>query len=399
MIYFLYPRLAKLTGAERYILKLAQYLAREGQPVTIVTHQCAPVCRALVAPDVALIETGYWLNLTTNHYLNAALDYLASHDLGRHIGSNATAACFFAGPGLLGLWYVKAVRRLRIPCFYYAFEPPRLLYRDRAEIPTRLGPLNPVMSRLLALYQRVDRRMIGRADAILTVSEFSQQQIRQVYCLDAYVVTCGSDLTAPIDPTELAALRTRYRLSESSEVILAVNHLHPRKRIDLLLRAMAQVVQKRPQAVALIVGSGPETERLKALSQKLGLEPYVRFPGFVPESELPAHYALSDVYVHTAKEESLGLVILEAAGLGLPIVAVNEGGPCEIVLDGCTGFLVPATPEALAEKILYLLSHKDIARQMGRAGAEYTRNKFQWQKGARQFIEVLQAVHCARVPV
>lgn len=392
MIYFLYPRLAKLTGAERHILKLAEYLAQEGQPVTIVTHQCVPACRALVTPNVTLVETGRWKDRTTNHYLKAALEYLASLRLAEYIGPEASAACFFGGPGLLALWYAKTIRHLHIPCLYYAFEPPRFLYRDRAEIPTHLGPLGLLANCLFAIYRHADRRMIGYADAILTNSDFSRQQIREIYGLEAHVSTCGSDLAASVGPSELTALKARYRLSESNEVILAVNHLHPRKRLDLLLRAMTLIVRERPQAVAIIAGAGPEAERLKALCQELELEPYVRFPGFVPESELPDHYALSEVYAHTAREESLGLVLLEAAGFGLPVVAVNEGGPREIVLDGRTGFLVPATPEALAAQLLYLLSHKDIARQMGYAGMEYTRKKFQWQRGAKQFMAVLQTV-------
>ncbi len=185
----------------------------------------------------------------------------------------------------------------------------------------------------------------------------------------------------------MAALRRRYGLGEQP-VLLTVNHLHPRKRVNLLLETMPGVLAEHPGAVALIVGDGPEKASLQELAAHLGLKPaQIIFAGFVPETELAAHYAAASLYVHTGRAESFGLAVLEACMAGRPVVAVAEGGPCEILKDGETGFLVKPEPAELAAKINYLLSHPDCAHRMGQAGAVWVTSRYTWQQGAEDFFE------------
>jgi hypothetical protein len=74
-IVFYYPRLKKLTGAERLILKLADYVTRAGHPVTLLTHRLAEACAPDLAPGVTLVETGQRMERTGQHYADAALEY------------------------------------------------------------------------------------------------------------------------------------------------------------------------------------------------------------------------------------------------------------------------------------------------------------------------------------
>ena len=85
-----------------------------------------------------------------------------------------------------------------------------------------------------------------------------------------------------------------------------------------------------------------------ALAAELGLAEHVRFAGFVPEANMLAYYRAADIYAHTGLQESFGLWVIEAAALGLPVVAVAEGGPLVTVRDGIAGILTPATPEEVA---------------------------------------------------
>jgi glycosyltransferase involved in cell wall biosynthesis len=151
---------------------------------------------------------------------------------------------------------------------------------------------------------------------------------------------------------------------------------------------MPLVLAEHPDAAALIVGNGPEKAGLQDLAARLGLNPaQVIFAGFVPETELAAHYAAASLYVHTGRAESFGLAVLEACMAARPVVAVAEGGPREILQDGQTGFLVEPAPAELASKINYLLAHPDCAQQMGRAGAAWVSSRYTWQKGAEDFFE------------
>jgi phosphatidylinositol alpha-1,6-mannosyltransferase len=206
------------------------------------------------------------------------------------------------------------------------------------------------------------------------------------------VIEHGMDFREP-DAGTVEALRERYGL-RGKPVAVTVNHLHPRKRIDLFIQAVREAARKVPGAVALVVGGGPERDSLETLAASLGMTvgEDVVFTGAVPEDELPAHYALGNVYVHTGREESFGLSVIEALGLGLPVVSVNEGGPCDTVQHGRSGYLVPATPEALGGAVAGLMSDPQSARAMGRAGASFVRSHFQWEKGAATLLSVLQRV-------
>src|SRR5205814_4397569 len=134
---------------------------------------------------------------------------------------------------------------------------------------------------------------------------------------------------------------------------------------------------------ALVVGGGPEEAALNALAKRLGMEVGrdAIFTGAVHEGELPAHYALGNVYVHTGKEESFGLSVIEALHAGLPVVSVNEGGPCDTVQDGVSGYLVPPTPEALGEAIADLLRDPAKAKRMGEEGSRFVASHFRWERG------------------
>ena len=186
-------------------------------------------------------------------------------------------------------------------------------------------------------------------------------------------------------------------------MVVTVNYLHPRKRIDLFLRAVRCASEHIDNVTALVVGGGPEEANLKAIAHDLGMQVGrdVVFTGAVPENELPGHYALADVYVHTGREESFGLSVIEALTLGLPVVSVNEGGPCDTVQQGVSGYLVPSEPQPLGEAISALLSNRELAVQMGKAGAAFVRSHFSWEQGAQTLLAVLDAVplRSRRVPI
>jgi glycosyltransferase involved in cell wall biosynthesis len=403
---FIYPQIKKLTGAQRLILALAGAVTNlPGEPanrVTLLTHRFARECRPALPPQVQLIESGKNLNLSGNHYFDSLIEYGAVPALLKHLPADTDAICFFGPPSLPGLWWAKKIKRLKKPLLYFCYEPPRAAYTDRIEVSRRMGWVGRLIGALLLAYRPLDKYLARQADAILVNGEYGQSLIRQTYQRPSTIITHGVDLKKPPQLADsVARLRAKYGL-EDKKVILTVNHLHPRKRVDLLLKAMALIVRQQPDSVALIVGTGPEEASLRTLATSLGLAASIQkdpnqssviFAGFVPETELAACYAASDVYAHMCREESFGLSVLEASAAGLPVVAVDEGGPREIIKPGETGFLVPPQPEALAEKIGWLLAHPAEAHEMGQRSAKRIAEQFTWQRGAEAFIKAYQAAH------
>lgn len=388
MIYFVYPRLRKLSGAERLILRLASYTAQLGTPVTLLTHYLDASCAPALAPQVQLIQTGERLEIFRNHYLNAPFEYLASLRLLKLIGGDAEALAFFGPPSLPALALSSFQKKLRAPNLYFCYEPPRFIYDDADVVTARMGASGILARPFFQLYKILDRAMVRRADALLANSQFGAARLRAAYGRDATVITHGADFTSPTR-AEIENVRVQFALAENF-VPLTVNFLHPRKRIDLFLRAFAQFQSRVPNAVALVVGSGPENEALQDLARELNIADAVRFTGFIPDEQLPALYGASDVYVHTCKNESFGLSVLEASAAGLPVIAVNEGGPREILENGVTGLLVEAAPEAISNAAYRLANDHARRMAMGAAGKQRAASLYSWERGARDFLNVVK---------
>lgn len=389
MIYFVYPRLRKLSGAERLILRLASYLTLTGAPVTLVTHYFDAQCAPALTSSVRLLQTGDRLAYFKNHYLNAPFEYLASLRLLQYIGADARAVTFFGPPSLPALARFARRRQTRAQTLYFCYEPPRFIYEDTTQVTARLGGGGALARPFFRLYKYLDRAMARRADTLLANSQFGAARVRAAYGRAATVITHGADF-APATAEQIRAVRAQYALDEKF-VILTVNFLHPRKRLDLFLRALAELKTRLPQAVALVVGAGPENDALRALARELQIDAAVRFTGFVPDEALPAYYAASEAYIHTCQNESFGLSVLEASAAGLPVIAVNEGGPREIVTHDETGWLVDATPGALADAALRLAQDAARGRRMGAAGQARVAQIYTWPRGAQDFLSALRA--------
>jgi len=394
---FFYPQFKKLTGAERLILKLADYTARSlpGRRVAVLTHRFAGECRPALGEHVRLVETGWSLQITGNHYLDAAVEYALGPALALRLPRRSVeGVVFFGPPSVPAMWFTRRLLMpltgRKMPLLYFCFEPPRFVYSDTAEIAARLGSAGRLMIMLSKAYRVLDRRMVGAADRVLSNSPYGARRIWQAYRRPATVIEHGVDFASPT-AAQVAELRRRYGL-EDRRVVVTVNHLHPRKRIDLFLRAMRYAGSRVDGATALVVGDGPEATSLHSLARDLGMRAGsdVVFTGPVPEGELPAHYALGDVYVHTGRDESFGLSVIEALYSGLPVVSVAEGGPCDTIQHGISGYLVPATAEDLGAAIAGLLADAPRAELMGRAGASFVRSHYNWERGAQTLLSVLR---------
>lgn len=386
---FFYPQLKKLTGAQRLIVMLARYATRAGARVTIVTHRIAPEVCAAIDDGIAVVETGVRVDRCGNHYADAALEYLLGPLLLRAIPRGVDAVVFFGPPSLPALWAaggrLNGAMRL-----YFCYEPPRAAYSDRRLVAARAGPLSPLVNLLAWAYRPVDRHFARAADAICANGQYGRELIRRAYGVDATILPHGVDvqLTSALDVT---AIRERWRLPPGAPLVLTVNQLHPRKRIELLLRAAALLRAAGVSFHVLVVGEGAARGGLEALRRELALEDTVTLCGFVPDDELAAYYAAATVYAHTALAESLGLSVLEAAANGVPVVAVAEGGPLEILAHERTGLLVEAVPAAIASALGRLLSDPSRAREMGARARDDVQARYRWEDGAARLLQLVAA--------
>jgi phosphatidylinositol alpha-1,6-mannosyltransferase len=153
-------------------------------------------------------------------------------------------------------------------------------------------------------------------------------------------------------------LAARYGL-QSSKVILTVGRLASQegyKGFDQVIEVMPQLLKLFSTLKYLIVGDGDDRGRLAAKAEALGVSPNVVFTGTIAEEEKVAHYNLADAYVMPSTGEGFGIVLIEAAACGLPIIGSNADGSRDALLDGRLGQLVdPRDPRALASAISKVL--------------------------------------------
>lgn len=190
-------------------------------------------------------------------------------------------------------------------------------------------------------------------------------------------------------PAVPGAATLQARLASRHElVLLTVGRLQRRKGHDLVLQTLAQLGPESPPVRYVIVGGGPEEARLRQLSSELGVGDRVVFVGEVAAVELPRYYAAADLFVHPNRIEQgdfegFGLVLLEAAAAGLPVIAGATGGTPEAVKNGTTGVLVSGVSiEELRSAVLELAGSPVRRRAMGEAGRAMVLNEFTWEHAA-----------------
>jgi phosphatidylinositol alpha-1,6-mannosyltransferase len=182
-------------------------------------------------------------------------------------------------------------------------------------------------------------------------------------------------------------------------VCVCVSRLVPRKGQDALIQAWPQVLATVPSARLLLVGGGPYERRLRRLAGRAGpAAERIHFTGPVPWAALPAHYAAGDVFAMPCRTrwggldlEALGVVFLEAAAAGLPVVAGDSGGAPETVQPGATGLVVDGRSRAqVAGAVAGLLADPERARAWGAAGRRRVEAEFAWSAVARRFAALLE---------
>ena len=260
--------------------------------------------------------------------------------------------------GLLGLAYA---RRAWVPITLTVHQLPGLV---TAYLPDFLKPL--VEKGLWAYARWLLRRFTAVITPTKSISTFIQQMTR----LETNVISCGLDLQAfhpPLSANTEPATRQKWNLPPRAPIILHVGRLDTDKHADHVILAAAQAMHQT-DAHLLVVGDGCQKRHLMQLSRGLGIEERVHFTGFVSlQQGLPDLYRTASMFVTASEIETQGIVLLEAAASGLPLVAVHATCIPEIVYDGENGYLTKAGDVyTMSQSMVKILNDPHMAASMGR---------------------------------
>jgi glycogen(starch) synthase len=188
------------------------------------------------------------------------------------------------------------------------------------------------------------------------------------------------------EPEPVAAARARYA-GAGGPLVLFAGRLVYEKGVHDLLRAMPRLRRRHPGIRLVVAGTGTHDEQLREQARTLRLGRSVTFTGYVPEVDLAAVAAAADCAVVPSIYEPFGLVALEAAAAGTPLVVADVGGLRELVEHGITGLrFTPGDVAALADSVSALLSDEVLARRMSRSARAVLAERYSWTSIAEQTV-------------
>jgi glycosyltransferase involved in cell wall biosynthesis len=213
--------------------------------------------------------------------------------------------------------------------------------------------------------ERVRRALIHAADRAL----LSPRRLTRLFAISDTVrrrlseyLGLASELLYPPPPIRA------YRCEGYGDFFFAVSRLTPHKRLDLLVRALAEPPVRHVRCV--IAGDGPEAPSLKALARTLGVDSRIDFVGRVDDAQMLDYYARCRAVCFTPLREDYGFVTAEAFASGKAVItAIDSGGPAELVSDGRDGLRCAPTPASLATALARLSDDRQAAEAMGAAAA------------------------------
>ena len=218
---------------------------------------------------------------------------------------------------------------------------------------------------------RLNRALTPITDGFIAVADEHGRYLREVENFPAskvHVIPNGVDTDRfRKDITARCSAREELRIPMDAPVCGIVAALRPEKNHDMFLHGAVRIRSQFPDARFLIVGDGPERDRLEALARSLNLADAVHFLG--ARDDVPSLLAAMSVLVLTSKMEANPVSILEALSAEVPVVATRVGSVPTSVVDGETGFLVsPNDSNDFADKVCLVLSDPDGADRMGKTG-------------------------------
>ncbi|HET9143080.1 glycosyltransferase family 4 protein [Actinophytocola sp.] len=244
--------------------------------------------------------------------------------------------------------------------------------------------------------------LANRADALITCSAAMRAETAHLFEVDAEgiaVIHNGIEPRGWRVPPELVRQSRRRHSPRGEPLIAFFGRLEWEKGVHDLIAALPRVRRTHPGTRLVVAGRGRQGPALANQARKLRVARSVRFVGHLPDRELVACLAAADVVVLPSRYEPFGIVALEAAAAGAPLVAAATGGLGEVVIDGETGLsFTPGDVAGLAEAVRAVLDDPVAADRRARRAKARRAEDFDWRKIAAATAEVYRRTEVRDIP-
>lgn len=299
------------------------------------------------------------------------------------------------GSDPIGVATVSYARKNKIPVVTTEHNQPEVLTQS-LKIPgfTR-KPVNNMLSSYFVKRQK-------KSDYVTMPTKLAIKKLigNQSLGVPVEAVSNGVDLTAfrPGKPDD--TIYKRYNIEKNVPIVLYIGRVDPEKKVGLVLRAFADFLyraksnklDKLSKTLFVVVGDGVDRPRLQEEAKSMGIEESVRFLGRVTGPDLTELYRLGDVFMTASEIETQGIVLIEAAATGLPLIAVDAGAVAEVCRNTENGFLIkPGDIVAMSGALYHLLSDDELRKRMSENSLKISK-EHSLETTLDKFLEIYQKV-------
>lgn len=216
------------------------------------------------------------------------------------------------------------------------------------------------------VYYPIEKFFSRFTDKLITITEEDYRNAKKSFHCEIvrmHGVGVSEERYHSASENEKKVIREKLGIDHSWKALLCIGELLPNKNQSMIIRCMPELVKKYPEIHLLIAGNGKEEENLKALVHSLGMDEWVTFLGYV--TNLEEYQKAADLGISCSKREGLPLNIVEAMLSGNPVVATDNRGHRELIVDGETGFIVPLDDiEKMKERIFDIFENVELESRL-----------------------------------
>lgn len=235
-----------------------------------------------------------------------------------------------------------------------------------------------------------------RSAHIIASSHYTRQKVKAFVPLGREIDVIYPPIGPQAEAAALALEDIDRQIAGRKPVLVTLSRLEPRKGVDRVIEAVAELKRDLPDILYFVAGGGDDRERLEKLVKTLGLEESVHFLGGVSDEQKAALLSRADVFAMPTRREGnsvegFGISYIEAAWYGVPAVAGSDGGGAEAVMHEKTGLVCDGNDQAaVTEAISILLKDGALRAKLGEAAAKRVHDELQWSQALKRYLALIR---------
>jgi glycosyltransferase involved in cell wall biosynthesis len=373
---FFHPRIG---GHEKHVYELSRRLVQRGYEVDIITCNTEKVLTYEALNGIRIYRLPSWNALKSAYPVpKPCLTSLKimRRLLGKDYDVINTQTRFFI-TSFLGLTFAKLKRTPLV----------------HTEHGTRHSVVdNKVVSLLSRAYDHtIGAAVVKSARITVGVSEAACEFLRHLGANNTFLIYNGIETS--VFRKKHTGYRQKLGITNDTLLITFVGRLIYAKGVQDLIRAFAKIGDVVPKTKLLIVGDGPYRANLERLARQSGHDSDILFLGQKNQGEVIDILSATDIFVNPSYSEGLPTSVMEAASIGLPIIATDIGGTREIIVDHETGILAKTGDTGqLEEKLQELLFNMNLREKLGENARMFVEQKFHWDKITQDWVKLVEGI-------